>query len=109
MVISSVSTAQAGNHSNAKMCFQSFLMLITVQPFLRLAVDHLGEDADLRAVPTPAPLACSRSASLCRLAKSRSVRWRDLAHLAAEDPVDANRVSDDDRQDHDAAVEQESQ
>ena len=65
---------------NAKMCFQLF-MLITVQPFHRLAVDHLGEDADLRAVPTPAPLACSRSASLCRLAKSRSYAGATLPTL----------------------------
>src|SRR5215469_3447391 len=32
-----------------------------------------------------------------------------LADLAAEDPVDADRVDGDDRQDHDAAVEQEMQ
>ena len=32
-----------------------------------------------------------------------------LANLAAKDPVDADRVGGDDGQDHDTAVEQESQ
>ena len=32
-----------------------------------------------------------------------------IAHLAAEDPVHTDRVSGDDRQHHDASVEQKSQ
>src|SRR5262245_57657063 len=33
--------------------------------------------------------------------------WLGRANLAAEDPVDADRVDGDDRQDHDPAIEQE--
>src|SRR5262249_12399046 len=55
---------------------------------------------DRSGVPTSNP-----KSAIAILAKSAIGR----THLAAEDPVDADRVNGDDRQDKDAAVEQESQ